>query len=203
METVKENEFGINVELNKEVFIKALQENVQRTGIDDLIKWLRRTDFFTAPASTKFHSNFEGGLCWHSLLVYERLRELNDFYELEYDDETLAIVGLLHDVCKANIYIQEERNVKDENGKWMKKPYWAINDDLPLGHGEKSCMLIMNFISLDVAELVAIRWHMGGFDSAVKGGDWSASRASDKYSLVTLLQVADMVSSSLFERKVD
>ena len=188
---------------NKEKFIKLLRENVGREGVEKVIEWLEWTDFFLAPASSKFHSNFEGGLCLHSLLVYARMKELNDLYKLEIPNDALTICGLLHDVCKANMYVRGSRNVKDEKGKWYAKPTWEIDEKIPLGHGEKSCILIGRFIMLATDELLAIRWHMAGYDSAVKGGDWSASRPSEKCNLVTLLQVADMVSSSFFESKID
>ena len=180
-----------------------LERNVSRDGLNELIEWLESTDFFIAPASTKFHSNYAGGLCEHSLLVYRRLVELNDYYNLGESNDSLAVCGLLHDVCKANMYVQGKRNVKDEKGRWYEKKVWEIDEKIPLGHGEKSCILIQGFMFLALGELMAIRWHMAGFDSAVKGGDWSCSRASDKTNLVTLLQVADMISSSFFERTVE
>lgn len=195
--------FEVNIEKNEEEFLRVLRENVNREGLEELIEWLLQTDFFVAPASTKFHSNFVGGLCLHSLYVYHRMVELNDYYQLNYSSDALAVCGLLHDVCKVNMYVQGERNVKDKEGNWYKKPVWEIDEELPLGHGEKSCILIQRFISLAIDELLAIRWHMAGFDSAVKGGDWSASKSNDKTNLVVLLQVADMISTNVFEWRVD
>ena len=191
------------IDTNKDEFLKILREEVGREGLDEFIEWLCSTDFFTAPASAKFHSNVEGGLCKHSLLVYERMKELNVLCKLNVDRDCIAVCGLLHDVCKVNTYIKDYRNVKDNEGNWYKKPVWCIDDKLPLGHGEKSCILIQHFMPLALDELMAIRWHMGGYDNAVKGGDWSGARASSASHLVTLLQVADMIATSFYERSVE
>ena len=101
---------------------------------------------------------------------------------------------------KALFYKKGFRNVKDEEtGQWIKKEVWEVDDQLPLGHGEKSCLLIQRFMKLTVNEVLAIRWHMGGFDNAVKGGDYGLAKAQTMSPLVTLLQAADMISSNLLE----
>lgn len=188
---------------NKEEFLMLLRKYVNRVGLEAFIEWLEGTDFFTAPASTNYHSNYAGGLCEHSLLVYRRMDELNNFYNFLEPFDSIAICGLLHDVCKVAFYKQGTRNVKDENGNWRSKSVWTVDDQYPLGHGEKSCLLIQRYMSLTMDELYAIRWHMGGYDSAVKGGDWSGSRASEQTNLVTLLQVSDMIATSFFERRIE
>lgn len=133
---------------NKELFLDECRTNVKRAGIDKLLDWLEnKSDFFTSPASTKYHGNYEGGLCEHSRNVFRELRRFNDIYDLHYPIETLAIVGLLHDVCKANFYKRGTRNVKDENGTWVTVDVWEIDDRLPLGHGEKSCIILQKYHS--------------------------------------------------------
>ncbi len=189
---------------DKEQFLSICRENIHRDGIDALLSWLEKSDFFVAPASTRFHGNYEGGLCEHSLNVYREAKKLNDIYSLGFSEETLAICGLFHDVCKTNLYKKGSRNVKDETtGAWEKREVWEIDEKIPLGHGEKSCLILQWYIKLNIDELLAIRWHMGGFDAAVKGGDFSISRAQDMSRLVALLSIADMVASHLIEVKGD
>lgn len=183
---------------NKETFLTLCRENIKRDGIDSLIEWLENSDFFTAPASTRFHGNYAGGLCEHSLNVHRELTRLNDVYNLGYSNETITIVSLFHDLCKVNYYKRGTRNIKDGNGNWVAKEIYEIDEKVPLGHGEKSCIIIQSYIKLTLEELLAIRWHMSGFDSAVKGGDFSISKAQDASKLVTLISVADLIASNLF-----
>lgn len=138
-------------------FIEIYQENIQRPGADKLLAWLETTDFFEAPASTRFHLARPGGLVEHSVHVYERLKALvgEDDYLDEYlfgakatPDESIAICGLLHDICKANFYTVEMRNRKNEQGQWEKYPFYVVNDQLPYGHGEKSVYIISGFMKL-------------------------------------------------------
>jgi HD superfamily phosphohydrolase YqeK len=189
----------------KQRFITICKEKIKRSGIDDLLCWLEKSDFYYAPASTKFHGNYEGGLLDHSLNVYNNLVKLVQTFPLpneEFDEETLAIVGLFHDLCKVSFYKKGSRNVKGEDGKWYAKEIYEINEKIPLGHGEKSCILLQQFIKLNIKELLSIRWHMGGFDSATKGGDYGMSGAQDYTHLVTLLQAADMLAT-MTEVKID
>ena len=102
---------------NKESFLSICREDIKRDGIEDLLRWLEDSDFFTAPASTRFHGNYEGGLCEHSLNVHRELTRLNDIYQLGYSKETIAVTALFHDLCKVNYYKRGTRNIKDENGK--------------------------------------------------------------------------------------
>ena len=177
-----------------------------RPGAEEFLEWLSGTDFFTAPASTRFHLSEPGGLCQHSLNVYGRMIQLvravcpDDAANME---RTAGIVSLLHDVCKAGFYGTEMRNKKDESGKWIQVPFYTVDDKFPYGHGEKSVFLIERFMRLTTEEAVAIRWHMGGFDEAVRGGSYSVGVAYDKYPLAMLLHMADMMASHFDEAKED
>lgn len=184
----------------KEEFIQIYKENIKREGSAELLEWLQKTDFFTAPASTKFHGACEQGLVMHSISVFKTLVEKH--YDSETDNmESFAICALLHDLCKAEFYKVSTRNVKnDETGKWEKVPYYSVEDKFPFGHGEKSVFLIERFIRLKPAEAVAIRWHMGGFDEAARGGSFAISVAYEKYPLAIKLHLADLESTYLREK---
>ena len=116
-----------------------------------------------------------------------------------YPPETIIIVALLHDICKANCYRTEKRNVK-EYGGWVEKQIYVFEDELPLGHGEKSLYLASKFIKLSDEEAAAIRWHMGAFDNAFRGGDRGLNAAYEKYPLAVMLHLADMRATYLVER---
>lgn len=178
-------------------FVEMLR-TTNRDGIEELIRYLQEeTDFFTAPASTKYHGAFAGGLLMHSINVCAELRL--DPNSKVYPTETLIIVALLHDICKANCYRTEKRNVK-ENGGRVEKQVYVFEDELPLGHGEKSLYLASKFIKLSDEEAAAIRWHMGAFDNAFRGGDRGLNAAYEKYPLAVLLHMADMRATYLVER---
>ena len=165
----------------KQKFVSIFCDKISRNGAQELLNWIRSTDFFSAPASTKFHCAKEGGLVEHSVKVYEVLRE--KYFESCDDEESFAICALLHDVCKVNFYKISSRNVKNElTGVWEKVPYYSTEASFPYGHGEKSVFLIERFMRLKPAEAVAIRWHMGGFDDSVRGGGYNSpiSFAFDK-----------------------
>lgn len=188
----------------KEEFPNIFSRSITRPGADKLLVWLQKnTDFFTAPASTRFHGDHEGGLVEHSLNVYHRLQaEAGPFPQLHTSEESIAICGLLHDICKANFYKVSQRNVKnEETGKWEKQPFYQVEDQFPYGHGEKSVFLIERFMRLRTEEAVAIRWHMGGFDDAARGGSYAVSGAFEMYPLALLLHVADMKATYLDEGK--
>lgn len=179
-------------------FVELLR-TTNRDGIEELIRYLQEeTDFFTAPASTKYHGAFAGGLLMHSINVCAELRL--DPNSKVYPTETLIIVALLHDICKANCYRTEKRNVK-ENGGWVEKQIYVFEDELPLGHGEKSLYLASKFIKLSDEEAAAIRWHMGAFDCAFRGGDRGLNAAYEKYPLAVMLHLADMRATYLVERE--
>ena len=185
----------LNVPSSKERFIEAYTTAISRQGSKELLDWMLKTDFFTAPASSKFHSAYEGGLCDHSLNVYNAMI---DRYNDGKPDESFAIVALLHDLCKAQFYKLGSRNVKNETtGAWEKVPFYTIDDKFPFGHGEKSVIILQNFLNLEAEEIMAIRCHMGGFDTSVKGGDFFISKVFERSSLAVLLHIADMKASYL------
>ena len=179
----------------KEEFRAIFQEHVVRRGGDQLLEWLENTDFFTAPASTKFHCACEYGLVMHSLNVYKVLRE--KYFEEGDSEESFALCGLLHDICKAQFYKISTRNVKnDETGQWEKRPFYTVEDAFPYGHGEKSVYLIERFVRLKPAEAMAIRWHMGFSGSE---DPRTVGQALQKYPLAFALATADMEASYFLE----
>ncbi|MDE7454962.1 MAG: HD domain-containing protein [Clostridia bacterium] len=188
----------------KEEFIDIFTTNVTRQCADKLLDYLTNSDFFTAPASARFHLAEEGGLCQHSVNVYKRLVKIvQDEYgdNSPYSAETLAICGLLHDVCKVNFYKVDYRNTKNEDGAWVKVPYYGVDERFPFGHGEKSVFIISQYLKLTAEEAMAINWHMGGFDDRVRGGSRSLSEAMAKYKLVLLMHIADLQASYLDEER--
>ncbi len=185
---------------DKEEFLKIYNDNIKRPGAQKLLEWLEKTDFFTAPASSRYHCACEGGLLMHSLNVYKVLRE-RYFEDNKDSEESFAICALLHDLCKAQFYKVSEKNVKNElTGQWEKVPYYIVDDQFPYGHGEKSVFLIERFMRLKTSEAMAIRWHMGGFDDAAKGGGFSISHAYEKYPLAVKLHLADLEATYLREK---
>lgn len=192
-----------NIDL-KAKFITICREKINRDGLDSLLDWLENeSDFFVAPASTRFHGNHKYGLLEHSLNVYYALNELvKQFPHLNISEETIAIAALFHDLCKANYYVVSTKNVKDEaTGVWRKEPFYKADDQYPVGHGEKSVIILMKHMQLTDNEIYAIRWHMGGFDSAVKGGDFGSSKAYEICPFAVLLHLADMIASYLMEER--
>ena len=189
---------------DKELFLDIYKKNITRDGSDKLLDFLEhKSDFFTAPASTRYHNAYEGGLLRHSLNVYECLvqylarERVKETYKLNVSDETAAVVALLHDVCKVNFYTVSYRNAKDEKtGQWEKVPYYTINDTLPYGHGEKSVYMVSGFMRLSREEAMAIRWHMGFSGIEDKN---TIGRALEKYPLAFALSVADMEASYFLE----
>jgi hypothetical protein len=181
----------------KDEFIKIYTENITRKGSAELLEWIQKTDFFTAPASTKFHCACEHGLVMHSVSVFNTMVEKH--YDEENDSlESFAICALLHDLCKAQFYKVSTRNVKnDETGQWEKVPYYSVEDSFPYGHGEKSVFLIERFMRLRLDEAMAIRWHMGGFDD---NSGYAISQAYDRYPLAVKLHLADLESTYLREK---
>lgn len=191
----------------KDRFIELYEMNVKRDGAMELLEYLEKTDFFDAPASTRFHLSRPGGLVEHSIHVYERLKSLceqeclaNEKFEMP-TDETIAICGLLHDLCKVNFYGIEMRNKKNEQGVWEKVPFYVVDDQLPYGHGEKSVYIISGFMRLARDEAMAIRWHMGYSDTDFKGGGYSVGNAFDKFPLAVLTHIADVMASHIDEHE--
>ena len=189
----------------KEEFLEIFYD-IDRDGADKLLEWLEKTDFFTAPASGRRHSNFRGGLCEHSVKVYKRLVKLleceyGEGWTKRFSPESVAVMGLLHDVCKVNTYTEDFRNVKID-GRWEQKPYWKYEDTLPYGHGEKSVYILSAFIKLTREEAMAINWHMGGYDVRVQNGGFSLSDVYYKYPICLLLHLADL-SATYFDEHIE
>lgn len=192
----------------REEFIEIYTANIHREGADALLDYLEhKSDFFTSPASARYHGAYEGGLCQHSVNVYhcltaylarERVRE---DYGLEVPEESAAIAALLHDLCKAGCYRAGSRNVKGPDGKWTAVPTYFYEDPLPYGHGEKSVYIISGFLKLRREEAMAIRWHMGGFDESVKGGSFALAHAFEKYPLAVKLHLSDLEVTYLHENR--
>ncbi len=189
----------------KEKFIDIYNKYIKREGAKELLDFLQKSDFFVAPASTQFHSNYEGGLCTHSINVYNRfLKAVKNEYGEKYtdvvSDETIAICGLLHDICKIETFKLDTRN-KKVDGNWVAVPYYTVEDSLPYGHGEKSVYIISGFIRLTREEAMIINWHMGGFDARVKGGAYGLSDAYYKYPLACIFHTCDMLATYLDETR--
>ncbi len=181
----------------KDEFLKIYTENITREGCSRLLEWLEKTDFFTAPASSKYHCACENGLVMHSVSVFNTMVEKH--FDEEHDNmESFAICALLHDLCKAQFYKVSTRNVKNEQtGQWEKVPFYAIEDSFPYGHGEKSVFLIERFMRLKIDEAMAIRWHMGEFGDS---NSFTISRAYERYPLAVKLHLADLESTYLREK---
>ena len=164
-----------NAKRFKEIFVSQ----IDRPGAADLIAWLESTDFFTAPASTKHHGAFPSGLVGHSLNVYYELITRQNVGT----PESRAVCALLHDICKADYY-----EPQDGGG-------YQVKDRFPFGHGEKSVFLISRFMRLTDEEALAIRWHMGAYDDAARGGSRTLSAALSLFPLVLALHTADMLAT--------
>jgi hypothetical protein len=181
--------------------IMNLLSNVNRQGMGKLITYLEQdTDFFIAPASTRFHGNYMGGLAEHSLNVYELFKKKNEQYDFGLSDDSVIIVSLLHDLCKANYYVESTRNVK-KDGKWVQVPYYTVEDQTPFGHGEKSVILLQQFIRLSKEEVALIRWHMGGYEP--KENYNYVSAAWNMYKAGVALHTADLEASYILEKHVE
>lgn len=183
-----------------EEFEGLLRDNVGRDGVDELVAWLRNSDFYMAPASTRYHGAYEGGLLEHSLTVYEELRGLVAYYG--YEDrislESATICGLLHDLCKVGCYKTEMRWRKDAQNRWEKYPTYKFDEDFPFGgHGSKSVYLIQHFMELSPEEAAAINCHMGAFDMSTYS---KPSAAWSTYPLAWLLHVADEAATHIDKR---
>lgn len=184
----------------KEQFIELYTRYITRPGSAELLRWLESSDFFDAPASTRFHGSYHGGLCEHSVHVWEEMVRLLKLYpEIKTNGETVAIVTLLHDLCKVGCYKTELRNVKEGN-VWVKRPYYTFKEDFPYGgHGSKSVFRVQRFMSLSDEEAVAINCHMGFADRAP--GDYGLGDAYDEFPLAWLVHVAD--ESATYIRESD
>lgn len=174
---------------------KSLLKSTNREGIDSIIKWLDESDFKFAPASTQYHSSIRGGLLLHSLQVYYHMYDFNNLIQFfDIPQDSVIITALLHDVCKVDMYDTSYRNTKNEDGQWIKVPYFTVNEKIPYGHGEKSViMLLMNGLKLNHTEAMMIRSHMGAFRDNQYLND--VSHRFSKCPQTLLLHFADMLST--------
>lgn len=191
----------------KQEFLEIYYDCIERDGSEELLNYLEKTDFFTAPASAKNHSNFEGGLCLHSINVYKRFLKLvqgeyGENWEEKISPESVAIIALLHDICKVNFYKQEMRNVKID-GEWVQRPFYKIDDTLPYGHGEKSVYMLSGFMKLTREEAMAINWHMGAFDERAKNSPYMLKNVFGRYPNAFLFHLADYMATYLDEKTVE
>lgn len=187
---------------------EAEMAKVTRDGVDKLMAFIRKSDMYAAPASTRFHLSVTGGLLQHSLNVLDALRAnltKNDDGTYSYEvagvpaarvtEENVIIMALLHDICKTYFYTTEIRNRK-VGGKWEQYPVYAVNDRNPYGHGEKSVMMASEFIRLTMEERYAIRWHMGMSEANIIQ---TYCQAAEKYPLVLFTHMADQMATSYLE----
>lgn len=175
----------------KNEFVKLYKKHIKRRGADKLLSYLVDKGFLEAPASTKYHGSYEGGLAEHSVNVMNRLMKKEVLQG--YTKETIAIVGLLHDVCKVDLYkpqLEKEKIAYEYNTK-----------SFPAGHGEKSIFIIQRFMNLTDEEILAIRWHMGAFDDAVRGGSRDINAAYKRSKLAVYLHLADMAANPISMNK--
>lgn len=175
--------------VDKQLFKNLVAKHIQREGIDTIMDGLEKSDFYDAPASTRFHDSEKGGLVHHSLRVFDELCKMPEIIASDYSMETLAIVSLFHDICKIGFYTIEMRNSK-VNGKWIKVPYYGVDDKFPMGHGDKSVIMLMESMKLSYSEMLAIRWHMGL--SVPKEEYGTMSTAFNQVPLALYLHIADM-----------
>lgn len=185
---------------NREQFINIMKQ-VKRPGVDKLLDWLEDTDFYSAPASTRFHGSYPGGLVYHTLNVVYELRELVKFYEVEgIPKESIIIVALAHDFCKINTYEETMVNIppqRSKTGKWEQQLGYKKNEPLKLGHGTKSLSILQDFITLEDYEKEAIFWHMGAYDASIH----DLYDVFEENKLAFLLHMADMVATYITESK--
>ncbi len=190
---------------NKERFIEIYSKYIKREGANKLLEYLLSpaSDFFTAPASARFHSAYEGGLLDHSLNVYDCLNgylnseKVKERFGFSYSDESIAIVALLHDLCKIGVYKKGFRNVKDEKGQWQRVDTFEFDDQLPYGHGEKSVYIISGYMKLTREEAFAIRYHMGY--SSEREDPRNVSAAFEMFPLAFALSTADSEATYYLE----
>lgn len=185
----------------QEEFTNLVVQNIHREGVEDLMQWLCRTDFFKAPASTRYHGCYGGGLAQHSLNVYAQLTKLCKWFECEASLESIAIVALFHDLCKVGCYKTEMRWRKDANNRWEQYPTWKFEEDYCFGgHGAKSVYLIQNFMKLTPEEAAAINAHMGAWDATTYSNPTAVYQCNK---LAWLLHVADEAANFIVESKED
>lgn len=202
------------IESNKQEFLKICRENIKCQGIEDLLNWLENSsDFFTAPGSTIYHSAYPGGLVEHSLNVYKFAKELKDnvnpklasfdVHAEQVTDEDVAIAALFHDICKVNYYVPCTKWKKDDSGSWASYQSYKIEDKFPCGHGEKSVIILQQFMRLTGQVILGIRWHMGSFSEGTMSDIYQkqAFLQALEYPLTLMLCIADQYATFMMEER--
>lgn len=205
---------AMQIQENRATFALVAREYIHREGLAQLLHYLdSKTDFFQAPSSTNFHLNEPGGLCLHSLNVFETaLRIHKSVLEpacqartlqnpKKITEESIAITALFHDLCKCNTFQLTTKWKKGVNHQWNSYDGYELVDEFPFGHGEKSCLIVSHYMQLSREEFLAIRWHMGLFDAGEPGSSCrrTFSEACKYTPLVPLIQSADMLTSLCLE----
>ena len=188
---------------NREKFMELMRKT-ERAGVEDMLKWLDTTDFYSAPASTRYHGSYPGGLVQHTLNVAYELKQLVDFYEVEIPKDSILICALGHDFCKINTYRETIVNVppqRTKSGKWEQQQGYKKDEYLKLGHGAKSLSTLQDFITLKDYEKEAIYWHMGAFDLGQYNNINDLSKTFEENPLAFLLHIADMCVTYIIENK--
>lgn len=203
------------IESNKQEFLRICRENITRPGINELLVWLEtKSDFFTAPASAKYHSAYPGGLVEHSLNVYKILKHLKDETNPKFaamdrhaemiTEENIAIAALFHDICKTNYYTLTQKWKKDDSGQWQSYQAYKVDDKFPCGHGEKSVIVLQQFMRLTGEEILAIRWHLGSFPAGVMTDIYQKQAFIEalEFPLVSIMCLADQYATFVMEDRV-
>ena len=167
---------------NKDAIITLLRYT-QRENIEALIEYLRNSDYFHAPASTKYHLNFPGGLAMHSISVYKTLRRLCSEFDIDIPEESIIIACLLHDVCKIGAYKPQGDS-------------YSYNRNQPPGHGDLSVSRILNYIELTDQERLMIRWHMNHYDRAFQNQENKICKQCPE---IYIMYFADHISTAYLE----
>lgn len=197
------DEKKVLLESDKKLFTQQLRKT-KREGIENLLSYLETTDFYTAPASSKFHGSWEGGLLSHSVNVLDAIynidKNLYESYKIPQDEkDSLTLVALLHDLTKIGNYKMEQAWRKDENGKWESYMRYNKKEPLPMGHSSKSLFLIMQHITLTNEEAQAIFWHMGPYDVSEYNSFNALGKAFEENTLAFKLHSADMMATYILE----
>lgn len=204
----------LDINANKQRFVDCCQQYIHRDGLDKILAYLDKSDFYEAPSSASFHLNVKGGLCKHSINVFETALKIREHIAQEAIEsgespftevpstESVAVAALFHDICKVKLYHEVEKWKKDANGRWMNYPGYELKDDFPLGHGEKSCLMLSWYMRLKPDEMLAIRWHMGpwGVNMNSFEDQRNYDTAHSLYPLVMIIHTADCLAASIMER---
>ena len=188
---------------NREKFMELMRKT-ERAGVEDMLKWLETTDFYSAPASTRYHGSYPGGLVQHTLNVAYELKQLVDFYDMKIPKDSILICALGHDFCKINTYKETIVNVppqRTKSGKWEQQQGYKKDEYLKLGHGAKSLSTLQDFITLKDYEKEAIYWHMGAFDLGQYNNINDLSKTFEENPLAFLLHIADMCVTYIIENE--